>query len=175
LEVDPMTGAKRNRLPSYRHHKSSGQGFVELNGHRHYLGKYELPESKERYHRLLAEWLANGRRLPVDPDDLTVIELIDRFWQHAKTYYRKPDGTHTSSLDSYRLALRPLKRLYALSNVVDFGPRALKTVRQEMLNADWSRGTINQAVNLVRAVFRWGVAEELVRPEVHTALLDLSP
>ncbi|MHC5026593.1 MAG: hypothetical protein ACYTGR_07535 [Planctomycetota bacterium] len=40
--------------------------------------------------------------------DLTVIELIDRFWQHAKTYYLKPEGSHTSSLDSPADALAML-------------------------------------------------------------------
>ncbi len=28
------------RIPSYRHHKPSGQAVVALNGRDHYLGKY---------------------------------------------------------------------------------------------------------------------------------------
>ena len=66
--------------------------------------------------------------------------------------------------------MRPLKRLYGRTRVADFGPRALKAVRQEMIESGWSRGVVNQAVNLVRAIFRWGVHEELVPGHVHGAL-----
>ncbi len=33
-----------------------------------------------------------------------------------------------------------------------------------------SRGVVNQAINLVRAIFRWGVAEEIIPADVHVAL-----
>ena|GEM_PF-4833356 len=68
---------RSNRIPTLRHHKASGQGFVELNGKRHYLGVFGLPETKERYARTLAEWLAHGRR-----------PLADR----AKPLMKKPVG-----------------------------------------------------------------------------------
>ena len=103
-----MAARKSERIPSFRHHKSSGQGFVELRGHRHYLGRYDKPETLEAYHRLIAEWLANGRELPVEPDDLTVAELMVRFWRWAEGHYRKPDGTQTGELSNFRYALRPL-------------------------------------------------------------------
>ncbi|MHC4746693.1 MAG: hypothetical protein ACYS18_05135 [Planctomycetota bacterium] len=48
---------KTNRIPSLRHHKATGQGFVALNDKRHYLGRYGLLETKEKYDRLIAEWL----------------------------------------------------------------------------------------------------------------------
>lgn len=54
------------KTPSLRLHKATGQGYVELNGRRIYLGKYELPETEERYHATISEWLANGRKLPVE-------------------------------------------------------------------------------------------------------------
>ncbi len=39
------------RTPKFRHHKASGQGFVELAGKRIYLGRFDLPETEARYHR----------------------------------------------------------------------------------------------------------------------------
>ncbi len=54
---------KPPRTPKFRHHKASGQGFVELEGHRYYLGKFGLPETQEAYHRMAAEWIASGRSL----------------------------------------------------------------------------------------------------------------
>ena len=49
------------KTPKYRLHKGSGQALVQLDGRRFYLGRHGSPESLERYHRLVAEWLASGR------------------------------------------------------------------------------------------------------------------
>ncbi len=54
------------RVPKYRLHKGSGQALVQLNGHRIYLGKHGSEESREKYRRIVAEWLANGSS-PVSP------------------------------------------------------------------------------------------------------------
>ena len=36
---------KTPTIPKYRHHKGSGRAFVQVNGHRQYLGKYGIEES----------------------------------------------------------------------------------------------------------------------------------
>ena len=46
-------------VPKYRHHKGSGQAFVQVKGKRHYLGRYGTPDSKERYARFVAELAAS--------------------------------------------------------------------------------------------------------------------
>ena len=168
-----MPAKNHRRTPSFRNHKATGQGFVEIDGRRHYLGRYDLPKTRQEYHRLIAEYVANGYRLPVAPDEITIVELIDNFAEHAERYYRRPDGTHTSTLSNYKLVLRPLKRPYGSERVAEFGPRALKSVRQDMIHQGWSRGVVNQAVNLIRSVFRWGVAQEIVPVDVHTALASI--
>ncbi len=48
------------RIPSYRLHKSSGQAIVTLDGRDIYLGDHESDESREKYNRLIAEWIAGG-------------------------------------------------------------------------------------------------------------------
>ena len=161
------------RTPKYRKQSrpnSADEAFVELNGHRHYLGAYGSPESKQAYHRLLAEWTANGRRLPVAADEVTVTELIAAYWRHAQSYYRKPDGTHTRSVELIKTAMRPLKRLYGNTTVGAFGPLAYKAVRQSMIDAGLRRKTIERYMGLIKQAVRWGVSEELVAPSVYEAL-----
>jgi hypothetical protein len=43
----------RKKLPSYRFHKSSGRALVTLGGRDYFLGKYDTPDSRERYDRLI--------------------------------------------------------------------------------------------------------------------------
>ena len=81
-----MTAKKLVTVPPYRHHKATGQGYVNLNGRRIYLGRFDKTESRQRYHRLVAEWEANGQRLSTKTD-ITVVELISQFWDYAKQQY----------------------------------------------------------------------------------------
>jgi hypothetical protein len=71
--------ARHPRTPSYRRHKPSGQAVVTLDGRDIYLGGYGTRESRTEFDRLLAEWLANGRRIPSPASgsgtDLCVNEL----------------------------------------------------------------------------------------------------
>lgn len=169
--------ARRKRDPSYRHHKASGQAFVEFDGRRIYLGRHGTKRSREEYHRLIAEWLANDQQLPVPPEELKVSELLVRFWRHAEGYYQRTDGTPTGELDCYRQALRPLRRLYGSTLAKDFGPRNLKTVREQFVRGTApkmrrgaSRKTVNSYVARIRRVFRWAVAQELLPASVYEAL-----
>ena len=49
------------RIPSYRHHKPTDRARVTVNGQDIWLGKWNSPESKTKYKRVIAEWLALGR------------------------------------------------------------------------------------------------------------------
>ena len=52
---------RKPRIPSYRHHKARDCAVVTINGKNHYLGRWQSPESKELYDRLIGEWLAHKR------------------------------------------------------------------------------------------------------------------
>lgn len=138
-----MPTKKPSRTPSLRRHKASNRAFVELNAHRHYLGPWGAQSTEEAYHRLVGEWVANGRRLPVDPHEITVTELIAAYWRHAQDYYVRADGSPSGEADNLRGAMRPLNRLYGSTRAADFGPLGLKTVRQEMIETGWCRTHIN--------------------------------
>jgi integrase len=160
------------RTPSYCLHRASGQAVVRIDGKDHYLGKYGTPDSRAEYDRLIAEWLGNGRRRPVPSTaaDPSVNEVILAFWKHAEQHYRTEDGTPTGEADNYREALRPLRVLYAHTAARDFGPLALRAVRDAMVKARLSRGVINARVNRVKRVFKWAASFELVPATVYEAL-----
>ena len=56
-----------------------------------------------------------------------------------------------------KLALRPLRKLFGRTLVRAFGPLSLKKIRQHMIEVDdLSRGVINNRINRIRRVFKWG-------------------
>jgi integrase len=185
--------SKKPRIPSYRLHRQSGQAVVTLTdavtGRRkdHLLGKFDTIVSKEEYKRVVLDWEANGRRLPNTlPDaDLTVAELIERYWRWSEGYYRRADGSPTNEVDSLRYSLRPLNYLHGQRSARDFTPGHLKAVRDLMIKgyehpkygpqAALCRTEINKRVKHVRRMFKWGVAEGLVPAAVLWTLQALAP
>jgi integrase len=172
MATSQLAPHRRTRTPKYRRQREASghdRAFVELNGKRIHLGTWNSPESRQLYDRLVAEWLANHRTLPVETprDGLTVMELVARFWLHAETYYRGPDGRPSGELSNYRDALRPLCHLYGPTPAPNFGPKSLDALRQWMIKKGLARSYINRTVSRMIAVFRWGVAEELVEPFVY--------
>ncbi len=161
---------KNLRVPSLRLHKASGRAYVVLSGKAVYLGPYGDPGVQRSYQQAIAEWLAAGRQLPADPDTITIKELIARFWIHAEQYYRTVTDGRVKELEQFRLALRPLKELYADTRATDFGPRALQALRQRMVAKGWSRPYVNKQINRVRHMYKWAVSDELVPGSVLHAL-----
>jgi hypothetical protein len=79
-----------------------------------YLGRYGSPESRAEFDRIIAEWLAGGRRLPTvaseSGSDLTVNELLLSYLRYVDSYYVK-DGRPTKEPEDIRYAIRPLRKL----------------------------------------------------------------
>jgi len=176
FEGGPAREPKR-RTPTMCLHKATNRAYVWMTGKRHYLGRWGSPEAREAYERLLAEVRANGGTLPPSPGELTVMELLERFWHHAVEYYRRPDGGPSRELDCLRYALRPLKDLYGGTPAGEFGTRAFKTVRDTWIRGHVrgqrgpaARGRINRDMQRVKGLFKWAVAEELVPAAVHETL-----
>ena len=104
-----MATKRNRRIPSYRLHKSSGRAVVTIDGRDYFLGRHGTEESHQRYNQLIGEWLSHGCRMPITAHPhLTVLEVIATFWHHAKRYYTRIDGSPTTELSNYRLALREL-------------------------------------------------------------------
>ena len=169
-----MATSTSRSSPKYRRQKGKNRkadrAFVELEGRRFYLAEYGSEESRQRFHQLVGEWMDNHLNLPIDAEHTTIVELIARFWIYAKDHYRKPNGEPTTSLGNYRPCLQVLEEVYGPTSVVDFGPRALKTIRQRLIDKGCCRTYVNKQTNMIRSVLKWRVAEELVPPSVLQAL-----
>jgi integrase len=174
------------RIPKYRHFKPKDLAVVRIDGHDHYLGRYGSEESKEKYHRLLAERHASGGVSPpptlqAQPQSevLTVAELILRYFRHAERYYVK-NGQPTTQVVIIRQSLKVLRRLYGSTPVKDFSPLCLKACREELMRQPshksgltLCRREVNRRTRLIVQAFRWGTAEGLVPPAVCHGLREV--
>lgn len=166
----------RLRTPSYRLHKTSGQAFVELNCRRIYLGKYGSETSQTRYRRLVAEWLAN-------PATVTLTNTAAGEHLHQRNVACRLEvcrklpqytGTLSQELVSIRDALRPVQEFYGLAPATEFGPPALKAVRQTLIEKGLARGVIISRVNRSQRALQWAVSEELVPSSIYETLRTVS-
>ncbi|MCF7954224.1 MAG: tyrosine-type recombinase/integrase [Phycisphaerae bacterium] len=167
-----------NRFPSYRLHKASGQAVVTLNGRDIYLGIHNTDESRDRYKVVIQEWLACQKQLPPNgptgtppriPLDITINEVFLPYWEHAQTYYVK-NGKQTREVANIKAALTPLLQTYGTYPAKDFGPLALKTYREMLVEGGFSRQVINKKLSRVKQFFKWGVANEMISAEIFHAL-----
>ena len=181
------------KTPSYRCRTGYTQAIVTLTDsvtrkrRDYWLGPHGSPESREHYHLIIAEWEANGRRLPrlappaeAQPtaDQLRVVVVLRDFRRWAKQAY--DDGEYRS----FDVLLRLLRRQYGRLPAIEFGPKKLRALREQMIRGDettdpprrpWSRKYINQQTQRVRRIFKWAVAHELVPASVHQALCTVEP
>src|SRR6516162_11092180 len=93
---------RRPRTSSYRLHKPSGQAVVTLDGHDIYHSRWDRPESRAEYDRLISEWLVNARGLTQPESGLTFNELMVCITRFAKSYYVQ-EGQTTSEVEAIRI------------------------------------------------------------------------
>lgn len=163
-------------VPKYRLHRASGQAVVTLNGRDFYLGKYNSQESKTAYNRLIAEWQMNGRQHPASrrSNSLTIDELILAYLEHVNSYYVK-NNQPTTTQQHIRDALRLLHDSYGTSSATQFGPLAVKTFRQQLIDrGTWCRSTINKGIGIVKRMFKWAAENELLPAHVYQSLQTVS-
>jgi integrase len=157
---------------------------VTLSGRDVYLGRFGSPEAEQRYQQAVAEWLANSRMNPAtraesDPGP-TVAEILVPYVEHCERYYRRADGTPTGEAANIKLALRPLRELYAHIPARDFGPLQLKAVRNKLIAHTYRgkslcRADVNRRVRMVVRAFKWAVAEGMIPAAVHHGLVTVEP
>lgn len=157
------------KIPAYRLHKARNLAVVRIDGKDVYLGEYDSPESKAKYERLVADWLKSHHERPEAGATITVCELMASYLAFAVNYYVK-DGKPTREFGCISEAMRIVRKAFEDTPVSDFGPRALKSVRDEMISLGWSRKYINKQVGRIVRMFKWGVAEEIVPATIQQAL-----
>lgn len=169
----------RKPTPSYLFHKQSGRAravWTDQTGVRHQTllpGRYESPESLAAFAKLQAEVVSLAvvaLDRPASAQSLTVNEVLLAFMGHALQHYQREDGEPSDELRHLKTVCRYVRELYGSTPAIDFGPKALKAVRERFIVQGWCRKTVNARVERVRRVFKWAVAEELVPPSVYQAL-----
>ena len=139
------------------------QAYVKLDGERIQLGRWGSAEAREAYDRLIAEWLANGRKLPPstpEDDPVPVAEVLAFYWRHARSRYS------AAKVSAVKQAVRIPRQLYGSEPAESFGPKRLAVCRDQMLAKGWSRGYTNEACGWVRRAFRYAAAHELIPSSV---------
>lgn len=145
--------ARPHSIPQALLHRASGQAVVRLSGRDHYLRAFGSAEPRARYEHLIAKWLANGRQLPDAELTLrTVNEIILAYLRHAAAHYRPNSRGINSELDCIKFAVKVLRTKFGRTPVVEFGPKALKNVRTEMLERGWCRDYVNHQIYRLRRI-----------------------
>jgi integrase len=168
----------KNPVPTYSRHNSghARARWTDAAGVRRERilpGPFDSEESRTAFARLVAELAAAPHavnRPAAASNGVSVNELIEAFANHADGHYRTPDGTPSDEVRHFAAALRTVRELYGNVPAAQFGPLALKAVRQNFVIAGWCRNTVNARTDRVRRMFRWAVAEEMVPPGTYQAL-----
>jgi integrase len=171
--------------PTLHLHRSSGQAYVRINGRNVYLGRYDSPESREAYQRILA---AGGAPAPKPTAGVTVAGVIARFLADAEAT-RDPRGRE---VEQFKLSLAPVLRLYGSRPADEFDADALEVVQRALASGSWltdkeravrakrkqscalSRNVVNRRVVRIRTAWRWAERKKLV-PEGRWAALCALP
>jgi integrase len=140
-------------------------------------------QSAQAFERLLSQWAAGADsgelKAPLaTKDDLTIFELVDRYWRYAETYYRRHDPyaadggarVPTGTAANQKPALRRLNQIYGSTKAAKFGPLALKALRKTWVDERLSIKTANSYTAIITGVFQWATSEQLVAVEVYQAL-----
>lgn len=163
--------SRGKQIPSYCLHRPTGQARVRLSGRDHYLGRYGSLESQQAYSRLIAQYCRPGcgtpsAAPPAAEATISINELFLRYLTFANSYYVR-DGVPSGEVKNLRDAMRSVRALYQLIPAHEFGPLALKAVRQHMMDVEkLSRNVINARINRIRRIFKWAVSEQLIPASV---------
>lgn len=172
--------------PSYRKKNGRDTAIVSLTdretGERreYQLGPHGSSSSREAYHRIVAEWESNGRRLPkvaADSSDtagsVTIEELCLEYWLDCKPRLSQQEQSKLRSI------IRLICQYHGSSPASSFGPRAMASLITHMINGDldadpprkpWNRTHLNQQLGRLKRMFKWGASRELFDPSVYHGL-----
>jgi integrase len=158
-------------VPQYSLHKPTGQAYVRIRGKFIYLGKYDSQASREAYGRFVAELASNPlpSPSPTIENELTVVELCAGFIDHCQQYYRK-NGAPTRRIDIISRIVSIVRDLYGMTSASQFGPKALRAIQHNLIGKNQSRYYINDQVDEIKRMFKWGASMELLPVTVYQAL-----
>jgi integrase len=167
---------QKSDAPAYRYH-ISGQGRVTLDGRDFLLGEFDSPQSKAKYYALLAEYNANGKKMPDDTPlrhadaAVTVRCVTAEFRQHADIKY----ANNQPHRRNFRNLCDLLDSEYGDLPAEDFGPRRLFALRELFVASGNNRRYANSQTRAVCSIFKHAISRELIDVHVLTRLQTLEP
>ena len=146
-------------IPRYGKHKASGQTMINVHGVDHYLGPHGTAASRTQFDRLIAKYLANGRRRS---SIRYVGRCVDRGVFAARR--RLLSQGWTADRGTMGVSHRCLRRPAVCTEirVSSVWTDRVEGCRQEWIDSGMTRQTINKRQFRLARMFKWGVAEELV-------------
>ena len=155
-------------IPNYRLHKATGQAFVELGGRRFYMGKHGSKASKEGYEQRIAEYLANGRKLPPTQTKagISCHELAIHFLEWAEEYYM----SQPKSFAHVKKAMEFLVKHYGRESVDKFAPMSLVFIQKKLVEHGYARPMVNRYIGVIKRAFKHGAKFGWVEPSTSYAL-----
>lgn len=161
------------KAPSYRRKTGRDYGFIEWRGVRHRLpGAYDSAESREAYRQFLSSRVF-GSAQQQTTQAISVAAVFDRFLDFAREYYEP--GLTSWEFKNLQGTLVPIGKQFGHLPIAEFGPLVLKEVQKFLVAAGHARTFVNTEISRVRRAIRWGVSEELVKPEVLQGLMSVQP
>ncbi|MCC6680725.1 MAG: site-specific integrase [Phycisphaeraceae bacterium] len=155
----------KTRTP--RIYRDRDYAYVKLDGQRVPLGRWGTAEAQEAYDRLIAEWLANGRKVPaptVETEPQTVTEVLVAYTRHVDQRYG------STKAPTIRVVFRLARQLYGSEPAEAFGPKRLRVVRDSMIAAGLARSTINERIGWLVRAFKWAASHELCSERIYRRL-----
>ena len=108
--------------------------------------------------------------------EIRIDELCRRFIaDYALPRYRDRQGQPSAEVHCFNSAIRLLIMHFGELSVDRFRALALRTLREKMVTAGWSRKWINKQIGRVRRMFRIGASWEMVDPDVLASLETVPP
>ena len=173
--------------------KPHGHARLRIGGKAYWLGKCPdgkpTPAQQAEAARLWQQYLSGGKPTQPRPEkcrqhrksagkedmtSITVGSLISQYLAFAEGYYRRADGTNTSSVDEIRQAVRTLAP-WATCPAAAFGPKMLKAVQAQEIDRGRPRVTVNRISKTIRRAFKWAASEELAPATIWHALQAVPP
>jgi len=158
-----------DRIPKYRKHSSRDVAFVEHEGKRIYLGKYNSADSRKKYKTLIEEWY--GRHVAIDKV-VTVADLAVAFLDWAQVSY---PGGKQGTYSYLRAAVKYMTSLHGGMRVSDVRPIHVVQARAAAVKNGACRTYANAVARHIRRMFKWGVAEGHVSADVAYGLSCIEP
>lgn len=175
----------KSAVPPYRHHKSTGRAVVYVDRKSVFLGKYDSPESRQRYAEIVSK-ITSGQTAELSRPNVARLSTINSVASLCLRFVAEKMPSYADAEQHcFRGAMRILVSLFGETPTADFGPIRLRTVRAAMVEGDphavdckgepkprkpWSRSFVNHQIKRLRRLFSWGVGWEIVPGQVATDL-----